>query len=102
MGPNLAILTFQTKTHTRPGTQQNAMLTFQTKTHTKPKTQPCITYIPKLKHTLDMGPITIIPIFKTNNCIYNQTFVDSIIFSHNQENVSYIHTLIHYMKLIEL
>jgi len=102
MGPNLAILTFQTKTHTRLGTQQNAMLTFQTKTHTKPKTQPCITYIPKLKHTLDMGPITIIPIFRTNNCIYNQTFVDSIIFSHNQENVSYIHTLIHYMKLIEL
>jgi len=100
MGPNLAILTFQTKTHTRLGTQQNAMLTFQTKTHTKPKTQLCNTYIPKLKHTLDMGPTIIIPIFKTNNYIY--TFADLIIFSHNQKNVDYIHMLIHYMKLIEL
>jgi hypothetical protein len=102
IGPNLTILTFQTKTHIRLGTQQNAILIFQTKTHTKHRTQPCNIYIPKLKHTVDMGPIPIIPIFKTNNYIYNQTFANLIIFFHNQENVGYIHTLIHYMKLIEL
>jgi hypothetical protein len=71
MGPNLGILTVQIKTHTGLGTQQNVILTFQTKTHTRPGTQPCNTYIPKLKHTLDMGPIPIIPIFRTNNYIYN-------------------------------
>jgi hypothetical protein len=98
MGPNLAILTFQTKRHTRLGTQQNAILTFQTKTHTKHRTQPCNIYIPKVKHTVDMGPISIIPIFRTNNYVYNQTFASF----HNQENVGYIQTLIHYMKLIEL
>jgi hypothetical protein len=102
MGPNLAILTFQTKTHIGLGTQRNTILTFQTKTHTKLKIQPCNTYILKLKHILDMGPITIIPIFRTNNYIYNQTFADLIIFSHNQEIVGYIHMMIHYMKLIKL
>jgi hypothetical protein len=56
----------------------------------------------KLKHTLDLGPIHIIPIFKINNYVYNQTFTNLLIFSHNQENVSYIHMLIHYMKLYEL
>jgi len=70
-----AMLTFQNKTHTRPGTQQNAMLTFQIKTHKKLKFQPCNTYIPKLKHTFDMGPITIIPIFKTNNYIVKHLLI---------------------------
>jgi hypothetical protein len=56
----------------------------------------------KLKHTLDLGPIHIIPIFRTNNYVYNQTFVDLIVFSHNKKNVGYIHKFIHYMKVIEL
>ncbi len=72
MGPNLAIFPFQIKTHTGPKMQPNAILTFQTKTRIGPKTQHCNTYIPKLKHTLDMGPISIIIfIFKTNNYIEN-------------------------------
>ncbi len=82
MGPNLTILAFQTKTHTELGTQQNAIFTFQikthtglgtqqnaiftfqTKTHTRPRTQPCNTYIPKLKHTLDLRPNLVIPTFQ--------------------------------------
>ncbi len=69
MGPNLAILAFQIKTHIRPKTQPNAILTFQTKTHIGPRTQPCNAYVPKQKHTLDMGPIPIIHVFRTNNYI---------------------------------
>jgi hypothetical protein len=67
MRPNLAILAFQIKTHIEPRTQPNAILTFQTKTHTGPRTQPCNAYIPKQKHTLNMGPIPIIRAFKINN-----------------------------------
>jgi hypothetical protein len=69
MGLNLAILAFQIKTHIGPRTQPNAILTFQTRTHIRLRTQPCNVYIPKLKHTLDMGPIPIIHVFRTNNYI---------------------------------
>jgi hypothetical protein len=69
MGPNLAILAFQIKTHIGSKTQPNAILTFQTKTHIRPRTQPCNAYVPKRKHTLNMGPIPIIHVFKTNNYI---------------------------------
>jgi hypothetical protein len=69
MGPNLAILAFQIKTHIGPRTQPNAILTFQIKTHIGPRTQPCNVYIPKLKHTLDKGPIPIIHVFRNNKYI---------------------------------
>jgi hypothetical protein len=69
MGPNLTIPTVQIKAHIEPKTQPNAILTFQIKTHIGPKTQPCNAYIPKLKHALDMGPIPIIHVFRTNNYI---------------------------------
>jgi hypothetical protein len=63
---------FQIKTHIGPKTEPNAILTFQTKTNIGPKTQHYNTYIPKLKHTMDMGPISIIiPICRTNNYIQN-------------------------------
>jgi hypothetical protein len=46
MGTNLAIPTFQTKTHIGPRTQPNAILTFQ------------------IKHTLDLGSNLAIPTFQ--------------------------------------
>jgi len=66
-GPNFAILAFQTKINTRLGTQPSAIPTFQAKTCIEPRTQPCDTDILKQKHTLDMRPMLIIPVFKTNN-----------------------------------
>ncbi len=66
-GPNFAILAFQTKINTGLRTQPSVIPTFQAKTCIEPRTQPCNTNILKQKHTLDIRPMLIIPVFKINN-----------------------------------
>jgi hypothetical protein len=56
MGPTHVILAFRTKIYNKPKTQQNVILAFQTKTHIGLGMQPCNISIPKLKHTLNLGP----------------------------------------------